>query len=393
MKNAPVIAKKKKGWVIKPAIKLTRPEAKVLKKGEYISPNCLTEPGNPDSPSYMIQLPYYGDGSPEEYLTWRDLLKKALTGQNITDGPGMFSYTENVMTGDALAFFKRKTLEAPARTAVRYNIVMKELTAHVFPVHAYREQKRYMRRFLRKPQEMTTREYFTRVQEINNHLTLFPTESEDEVATAMSQDELVETLYHALPNSWMTNMVLQGLNYAQHSLTELLQTCERFESVEEPAPEKPSKDSKSSSSSKKRKQITFENSDEESSSSRKYCLIHGLCTHNTNDCTDMQNFANLKKKKKKEARAAVAAEKTKFRRTPRRNRPRRTGSSQYKDYVPREEVNSLVVKSIKKLLKKQKKNAEEVHAISKFADMSISSSESEKDELKSLSSHELSESE
>ena len=192
----------------------------------------------------------------------------------------------------------------------------------------------------------------------------------------------------------MTNMVLQGINYAQHSLTDLLQTCERFESLEEPAPEKPSKDSKSSSSSKKRKQITFETSDEESSSSRKFCLIHGLCTHTTNDCTDMQNFANLKKKKKKEAKAAAAAEKkTKFRRTPRRNRPRRTGSSQYKDYVPREEVNSLVVKSIKKLLKKQKKNEEEVHAISKFADMSISSSESEKDELKSLSDHELSESE
>jgi len=34
-----------------------------------------------------------------------------------------------------------------------------------------------------------------------------------------------------------------------------------------------------------------------------------------------------------------------------------------------------------------------MHAISKFADMSISNSKSEKDELKSLSSHELSESE
>jgi len=112
-------------------------------------------------------------------------------------------------------------------------------------------------------------------------------------------------------------MVKQGVNYAQHSLTDLLQTCERFESLEEPADEKPSKDSKSSSSSKKRKQITFENSDEESSSSRKYCLIHGLCSHSTNDCTDMQEYANSKKQKKK----AAAAEKTKFRRTPRRNRP------------------------------------------------------------------------
>jgi len=138
MKNAPVIPKKKKGLVIK----LFRPKAKELKKGEYISPRCFTEPGNPDSPSYTIQVPYFGDGLPEEYLTWRDLLRKALEGQNITDGPGMFNHTENVMFGDALAFFKRKTLEAPARTVARYNIVMTKLTAHVFLVHAYRKQKR-----------------------------------------------------------------------------------------------------------------------------------------------------------------------------------------------------------------------------------------------------------
>jgi len=84
-----------------------------------------------------------------------------------------------------------------------------ELTAHVFPVHAYREQKRYMRRFLWKPKEMSTREYFTRVEEINNHLTLFPTETE-EVATVMSEDKLVRTLYHALPGTWMTELVKQG---------------------------------------------------------------------------------------------------------------------------------------------------------------------------------------
>jgi len=102
---------------------------------------------------------------------------------------------------------------------------MKELTAHIFPVHAYREQKRYMGRLLRKPKEMTTREYFTRVQEINNHCTLFPMDTE-EVATVMSDDELVETLYHVLPETWMTtNLFMQGFNYAQHYLADLLETC------------------------------------------------------------------------------------------------------------------------------------------------------------------------
>ena len=139
----------------------------------------------------------------------------------------MFNYSERVLTGDALVFYKRKILELPnGRTAVVFNNVMKELTAHIFLVHAYREQKRYMGRFLRKPKEMTTCEYFTRVQEINNHRTLFPTDTE-EVATVMSDDELIKTLFHVLPDTWMTtNLVMQGFNYAQHNLADLLETCD-----------------------------------------------------------------------------------------------------------------------------------------------------------------------
>jgi len=123
----------------------------------------------------------------------------------------------------------------------------------------------------------------------------------------------------------------------------LLATRERYESLE------PTNDgqykSTGSKGSKKRKQITFASSDEESSSSRKYCLIHGLCTHDPNSCTDLKEFASLKKKKKK---AAAAAEKTKFCRTQRNNHWSKTGSSQYKKYIPHEEVNSLVEKKVKK---------------------------------------------
>jgi len=124
----------------------------------------------------------------------------------------MFNYKERVLTGNASAFYKRKTLELPARTSQSFNNVMAKLTAHVYPIHAYCEQTRYMWRFLQKPKEMTTCEYFTRVQYINNHLTLFPTENK-EVATVISNDELVETLYHALPSSCMTNLVMQGFNH------------------------------------------------------------------------------------------------------------------------------------------------------------------------------------
>jgi len=114
MKNVLVIPKKKKdSYEIKPVITLICPERKKIKKAEYIKPTYHTEPGDPDSLLYAIQVPHFGDGPPEEYLAWLDLLKEALSGQHITDGPGMFNCTERVLTGDALAFFKHNTLELP----------------------------------------------------------------------------------------------------------------------------------------------------------------------------------------------------------------------------------------------------------------------------------------
>jgi len=169
----------------------------------------------------------------------------------------------------------------------------------------------------------------------------------EEVAPVMSEDKLVEKLYHTLPGMWMTKLVKQGFNYAQHTLSDSLETCERFELLK-PAHEKPSKGSKSS---KKCWEIISANADDESSSSCKYCLIHGLCMHDSNGCTDLKEFASIKKKKK----AAAAAENTKFRCTQCKNCPRKTGSSWYKGYVPRDEENSLVEKKVKNYLRNRER--------------------------------------
>ena len=51
---------------------------------------------------------------------------------------------------------------------------MNALTKHVFPARAAQTQKRYMRRYLRKPADKTTREHMARVVEINELISKFP---------------------------------------------------------------------------------------------------------------------------------------------------------------------------------------------------------------------------
>ena len=58
------------------------------------------------------------------------------------------------------------------------------MTAHIFPAHALQMQKRFMRRFLRKPTGIKTQKFVARVNEMNNFLREFPSpngEDADEI--------------------------------------------------------------------------------------------------------------------------------------------------------------------------------------------------------------------
>ena len=81
------IAKKKvrmQTTLVNPIIDLERPLEKilekVLKKGEYIVIKYHHTPGDNDSGSYEIDLPYCKGGLPEEWFVWRFKLRKVSDG-------------------------------------------------------------------------------------------------------------------------------------------------------------------------------------------------------------------------------------------------------------------------------------------------------------------------
>ena len=87
------------------------PLEKVLKKGDYIAIKCHNTPGDNDSGSYGINLPYYGGGSPEESLVKKGKLLKALDGQSIRTGSQRYTFNERLLIGDAKATFNQAALD------------------------------------------------------------------------------------------------------------------------------------------------------------------------------------------------------------------------------------------------------------------------------------------
>ena len=68
-------------------INLDRPPEKILKWKVYIEFKWNNTPNNNDSGSYEINLTYYGEGSPEEWVVYKFILIQAHNGQSNMIGP------------------------------------------------------------------------------------------------------------------------------------------------------------------------------------------------------------------------------------------------------------------------------------------------------------------
>ena len=81
----------------------------------------------------------------------------------------MYNCMERVLKGDAKAEFISRAAAEGNRSTEHYKAVMKKMTKHVFPAFAYRDQKRYLSWYLRKPVGMKVKAFSTRLVQLNEY--------------------------------------------------------------------------------------------------------------------------------------------------------------------------------------------------------------------------------
>ena len=275
-----------------PSIPLERSENKQPAKGEFLVMKCRTQPAEANSPTYDVTIPYFGSGTPEEWLRFRSNLDKVIHGQNATTGPSRYALARKLLEGDALAAFEQAaTTTTGGETVVNFGVVMTAVTKHIFPARALQTQKRFMRRFLRKPKDMTIRQYVGRVQEMNSMLLKFPQPSNTQPATELPQDEILDLLEFGMPSTWQKAMIIQDFDPVSGTLADFTNFCERLERTE--STEKISTKSIFSEKIRKKKrtrEVAFKREEE------KYCILHGEGNHSTEECyTIKKQVAKMKK--------------------------------------------------------------------------------------------------
>ena len=101
----------------------------------------------------------------------------------MTTGPHKFSMARRLLVGESLSHFEKKAesfvettegVENCNETIENFEQCLQAVTMTVFPKKALTTHKRYMRRIMRKPKEMKTRDYCAWHSEINKYLEEFP---------------------------------------------------------------------------------------------------------------------------------------------------------------------------------------------------------------------------
>jgi hypothetical protein len=192
-----------------------------------------SNPTDKNSPQYEMQAKIFATGTPEQYILWKRDLYKIIKGQNITRPQDKFTMARRLLNGDALSVFETFAGNSNEAVDEDFEATMQALATHIFPRNALANQKSWLRRSrqARKTNDLLTRRWVARIQEINMMLPEFPPEFSQE--QKLRSEDLIEILEYGIPNTWKAKMVELGFIPADHTPTEFVECCEKFESAEQ----------------------------------------------------------------------------------------------------------------------------------------------------------------
>ena len=151
-------------------IPLEPTDTKRHKKGMTHKLGLKVNPSEKDSNSYELEVVVFDSGPPEQWLDFLYVWNKVEKGLLLTTATAKTAVFKNLIRGEALRVFENCDI----KNSEDFDKAVQKVTEYFFPVRALETQKRYMRHNLVKQRGQSTREFVSRIQELNSKLEQFP---------------------------------------------------------------------------------------------------------------------------------------------------------------------------------------------------------------------------
>ncbi len=297
-------------------------EAKAHSKSNSCSFELLSDPADADSQKFkMTILRLSGGEDVRTVLQWRRDLTKVLNGLNLASPMAQVKIITTIMSGTPQTTFEQKVnqlaqaamiaaivavpidpADVNARPAAQAALRAAGPDPHLTDVmvthgvsHTVREMmpkkvlaraKREMRRDMRKPSDMTIRDYYNHLQRINlQEIHNLPPFGAHQI---FGNDEIIDIMIYGIPKSWQREMDRQGFDpYDNADPTVTVSFLEQIEAAEEfdASPKSNNNGNNSKKKSTSSSGAKKSSNGESGSDKKKYCEEHGWnFSHTSAEC-------------------------------------------------------------------------------------------------------------
>ena len=138
---------------------------------------------------------------------------------------------------------------------------------------------------------------------MNAYLEEIPSDTEYQETAPIPADEIMDIIYRSMSTTWKNKLIEQGFNYIDSTIKEMSDFFEtRVENLEPKEDRNNLQQLPRKALRKLRKgkektpiYIVVESSEESTKAyrpSKKYCILHGKCSHSTESCKDLHAMVN-----------------------------------------------------------------------------------------------------
>eukprot|EP00957_Ditylum_brightwellii_P086419 6575316-Ditylum_brightwellii.AAC.1 len=89
-----------------------------------------TTPADTTSPIYELPVPFFDDGTPEEWVKFQHGLQAVIKGQNITQGLASYTVAKTPLKGDALTVFEQAEIDRSNQTVPHFELCLDDVAEH-----------------------------------------------------------------------------------------------------------------------------------------------------------------------------------------------------------------------------------------------------------------------